>query len=57
MQRAQFLLSPNTLTQEWNPLESNIYNASENHLRVESTLGDIVFTHTGHMRSKVRKVP
>lgn len=49
VQRAQFLLSPNTLTQEWNPLESNIYNASENHLRVESTLGDIVFhAHGAH---------
>ena len=46
-QRARFLLSPTTLTQEWNSLESNIYNYPENHVRIESILGDIVFRAHG----------
>ena len=47
-QKARFLLSPNTLTQNTtDPWETNMVNDSENHLRIESTLGDIVFRAHG----------
>lgn len=46
VQRARFLLSPNTLTQN-NTWNTDMFNASINHLQLESTQGDIVFAARG----------
>lgn len=47
-QKARFLLSPNTLTQNTSDSwDTDMINDAKNHLRIESSLGDVVFRAHG----------